>query len=50
MVKGIAVVGGGITGLATCYYLEKLGRKDITLFESEAIGRETSDQPMRTVL
>jgi oxygen-dependent protoporphyrinogen oxidase len=31
--RRVAVIGGGITGLAACYQLEKLGFESITLFE-----------------
>jgi oxygen-dependent protoporphyrinogen oxidase len=32
----VAVLGGGISGLSACFHLERLGIKEITLFEAEA--------------
>ena len=38
----IVVVGGGIMGCSTAYYLTKLGHKNVTLIESEEIAHAAS--------
>jgi sarcosine oxidase subunit beta len=38
MRKEIVIIGGGITGLSTAYFLSKLGEEDVVVLEKEFVG------------
>lgn len=41
MSKTIAIIGGGISGICSAYYLQKSGH-DVTIFDSNELGKECS--------
>ena len=38
----VVIIGGGVVGTATAYYLAKSGRKNVVLLEKKCVGSDKS--------